>query len=236
MRKNSKQKGTAKPLILRAEENTLRNLDVNTNLARRIYDLDEAITLLATNMTNPDPIAPSFFLYRAHSALLASYRLLIGGQAVEAFPVIRMAVENTLYGFFLSKDTESAKRWLSRDESEKHKQWVRNSMSYGATRSLLSQTDIELSNATEQIYECCITYGAHPNPAGHLLSMTHKSTDRSHDFEAHYLTSNENLLALSMKTVAQAMVLTLRIFVLIYPLKARLLQLDRRANELSSNL
>ncbi len=64
--------------------------------------------------------APRMLIHRSHSAILATMRLAMSGQTVEAAAVLRVAIEQAWYALHIASDPAPptrAKIWWNRDDS-----------------------------------------------------------------------------------------------------------------------
>src|SRR5262245_42864400 len=61
---------------------------------RLMQEVDDCMHRAGSNMLNPQEMLTPVFLYRCHSAFRAACGLAMGGQVVEAFPIVRTCLEN----------------------------------------------------------------------------------------------------------------------------------------------
>jgi hypothetical protein len=84
------------------------------------------------------------FPIKAHSAFLAAVNLIMSTQAQEAFMVMRGALENSLYGYYIYKHPELAEVYLRRDENEQTNREVRKKFQNKTIIELLKTDDKHL--------------------------------------------------------------------------------------------
>jgi hypothetical protein len=76
-------------------------------------------------------------IHRSHGAILATMRLTMSGQAIEAMPVLRLAIEEAWYALHIAKDPAPPTRariWWNRDDSPQATQACREEFSAGNVR------------------------------------------------------------------------------------------------------
>jgi dsDNA-binding SOS-regulon protein len=134
----------------------------------------------------------------------------------EAYALLRLVLENTLYGYYFSKKPASREIWLNRHESEELKRKVREEFKIRNLLNVLKDSDPDLGKAIEILYERVIDYGAHPNERAltHNLKLT--SDEEKHEFLVIYLSNDSDSLRLALRTAAQTGTGTLAAFRLIY--------------------
>ena len=124
-------------------------------------------------------LAPRLLIFRSHSAILAATRLAMSGQAFEAQPVLRAAVEQVWYALHIAKDPAPptrAQTWWDRDNSPQAGKVCREEFTAGNVRRTHEGQDAKTAAAMRHLYEGTITFGAHPNERGIASSL---SIDRS---------------------------------------------------------
>lgn len=120
------------------------------------------------------PISEIFlpsFMGRCHAAYLSAVQLSMGGQVPEAYPLVRLCLENALYALFVQDDPtiggddipQRWKIWLDRDVDDAAERKCRNTFAYGKVRDHLVSRDAALGNCAHMLYQRTIKYGAHPN-------------------------------------------------------------------------
>lgn len=163
-------------------------------------------------------LLPSF-VGRSHSAYLSSIQLSTAGQVPEAYPAIRLCLENALYGLFIQDDPtiheeipERSKIWLDRGINDEATRMCRNTFAYGKVRDHLISRDNVLGEYAAALYERTITYGAHPNFYAHATTSDLAAEDGGNI--QHFL-PNTSACKLCIQTAVQAGMCSLRVFGLI---------------------
>ena len=162
-------------------------------------------------------LLPSF-MGRCHSAYLSSIQLSTAGQVPEAYPVIRLCLENALYGMFIQDDPtireeipERSKIWLDRGVSEEATKNCRRTFAYGNLRDHLISRDKALGECTSALYERTIVYGAHPNFYSHATTGDITETGG----RIQYLLPNTDACRLCIQTAVEVGICSLKIYGLI---------------------
>ena len=158
----------------------------------------------------------AFFLLRAHSSFLAGSRLSMSGQVPEGYACLRLALENALYGLYLTNKPESQETWFGRHDSEASKKAMREKFKVGTLFKTLREVNKTAADATEQLYERTIDYGAHPNERALMQILNIDKGEDRVEFKVAYLTEDTPALRLILKTTAQVGICTLDIFRLIF--------------------
>ena len=163
-------------------------------------------------------LLPSF-IGRSHSAYLSGILLSTAGQVPEAYPAIRLCLENALYGFFIQDDPtiheeipERSKIWLDRGKSDNATRMCRNTFTYGGVRDRLISRDNALGKHAAALYQRTITYGAHPNFYAHATTSDLVAEGEGN---IQYLLPNTDACKLCIQTAVETGLCSLRIYGLI---------------------
>jgi hypothetical protein len=114
-------------------------------------------------------------IHRSHGAILATMRLTMSGQAIEAMPVLRLAIEEAWYALHIAKDPAPPTRariWWNRDDSPQATQACREEFSAGNVRRTHEGLDPRTATSMKRLYDDTITYGGHPNSSAVALGST----------------------------------------------------------------
>jgi len=163
-------------------------------------------------------LIPSF-VGRSHSAYLSSILLSTAGQVPEAYPAIRLCLENALYGLFIQDDPtiheeipERSKIWLDRGKNEEATRMCRSTFTYGKVRDHLISRDNALGEHAVTLYQRTITYGAHPNFYAHATTSNLVAEGEGN---IQYLLPNTDACKLCIQTAVETGLCVLRIYGLI---------------------
>lgn len=176
---------------------------------------------------------PYLFILKAHSAFLSAVQLVMGTQAQEGYMVLRGALENALYGYYIFKHPELAKVYLQRDENDKTKKEMRDKFKNRTIIGLLKGDDKNLGNAVEKLYERVIDFGAHPNEKSLSSSLKKTDTKDAIKFEISYLTADPLVINLGLKTATQVGIACLKIAEKVLPERFKIVGLSERIQTVS---
>jgi len=141
--------------------------DIFTELSSRKFDSSDA----------KDEVMPHFIL-RSRAAYLAGVRLAISGQSVEAYPILRLCLEFSLYAYFIFVDKNSVEVdhdsekikvperfmiWLDRRKDAESKRLFLKTFTMGNLKGAISEVDKKLGDIVGNLYDNLIDFGAHPN-------------------------------------------------------------------------
>ncbi len=222
--------------IEQARNNTFATFANLKSQYNPLASIDKLFRDITNNLTNTKELVPSFFLMRSHSSFLCGVRLALSGQIPETYMVLRGAIENALYGLYVSRNPKSAEIWLNRHEDEKSKQRTRNLFSYSNVIQFLKSVDKRSYDATSQMYDRCIDLGAHPNERSVTSVMNMSKNDKELHYEVAYLVGNTPALHLAMKSTAQIGVCSLDIFQNVFRERFEILSGSIKLDELKKRL
>lgn len=159
------------------------------------------------------------FVGRSHCAYLSSIQLSTAGQAVEAYPAIRLCLENALYALFIQDDPtineeipERLKIWADRGANDEATKKCRRTFAYGHVRDHLISRDQTIGEEANALYERTIVYGAHPNFYAHATTSDPLKPEGGN---VQYLLPNTDASKLAIQTAVQVGMCSLRIFGLV---------------------
>jgi len=219
-----------------AEENSYATFVHERVYFKRLVDINDIFCSAVDYMENSKEWFALLFFLKAHSAFLASLRLAVAPQLPETFILLRGALENSLYGWYIFKNKKLAKIWLERHESDAHKKNVKNKFKIVTVLDSLDKDDSRLGRATKELYERCIDYGAHPNEKSLSAHLRQTKTVDAIQFDLHYLSNNLTVIKFGLKSSAQAGVLCLKILELIIPERFKITGLDVKLENASKGL
>src|SRR5882724_11866204 len=90
-------------------------------LLRRVHDAFKGVADVTEKDNDANRLPTRFLMVRAHSSWLAAVRLALSAQTVEAYPLLRVTIENAWYALHLARDPAPPARveiWLRRGESD----------------------------------------------------------------------------------------------------------------------
>lgn len=182
----------------------------------KLSEIDAIFRELNDCLNNTQDWFASFFVWRSQSALLGASHLGMAGQAPETYALLRLALENGLYGFYVARNPRSAETWLRRHDSDKAKRLVKNEFKIRDLFNALKARDDKEAMLAEQLYERCIDYGGHPNARALTQSLEQERQGTITSFKVIYLHDDPALIRACLKTAAQVGAVVLGIFRLVY--------------------
>jgi len=191
---------------------------------------------LNTDHRDPESINAVLFLLRAHSAYLASVSLGMSGQLCEAYAVMRLCIENALYGHYVHMNSDVMEVWLSRHESEDNMKKVRDVFTIKNVMGSFHDKDERMANAIQTLYERTIDMGGHPNERGLMQTLKIKKVEGNTEYTSDYLAGDGPPLDLCLKSVAQVGGGVLFIFRHIFPERFEQVDVNRTLEGLAQNL
>jgi hypothetical protein len=180
--------------------------------------------------------APRMLLLRSHSAILATMRLAMSGQAVEAQAVLRVAIEAAWYALHITRDPAPPTRahvWWGRGDTPEATQACRNEFTVGNVRTTHEGLDAATATAMQRVYEDTIAYGGHPNQGGVALGLRiDERGEETATIAVGFLHAGTVAALATLKAAVDVAVGLTKIVSLIYPERFRLAGLDEEVNRL----
>jgi hypothetical protein len=137
--------------------------------------IDAVFTKVKAAIDNSPNFLEPLFLFRSHSAFLASVRSATSGQIPETYPLLRSCLEYALYAHHIACDEKRGFAWVSRHENADAMKACRKEFMHSKVIGSLAEHQPHLHKFIEALYERTIDYGAHPNERG--LSTSTKIVD-----------------------------------------------------------
>jgi hypothetical protein len=216
-------------LISHAQENerisSLKMADVYS-LLQQIHAAFERLLDVTEKGGTLDLLPSRLLMARARGAWLAAVRLGMSGLTVEAYPLLRVVVENTWYALHMAKKPASIDIWIKRRESALATAQCQTEFSIRNVRTTHMEADAKNAGALQRVYERTIELGGHPNELAVLGSTERSETDEAYLFDVSVLSGNELFIMLALKIAVEAAVGALRAFHLIFPHRFELSGLD----------
>lgn len=208
-------------------------------LLRSVHAAFQQVATITEKEHDANLLPARFLMARTHAAWLAAVRMGLSAQTVEAYPVIRVVVENAWYALHIAKDPSPparAKIWLNRDVDHAAEARCATEFAIKNVRGTHGGLDPANEAACYAVYKRTIGLGGHPNERGVLTAMTRAETGDALMFGAVFLTNNPAIIALAVKTAAEAAVGALKTFHLIFPERFKIMGVDRDVENLVAGL
>jgi len=208
-------------------------------LLRNVHATFQQVATITEKEHSENLLPTRFLMARTHAAWLAAVRLGLSAQTVEAYPIVRLIVENAWYALHLAKDPSPparAKTWLNRDDDSDAETRCAAEFSIKNVRTTHAGLDPTAEAICHIVYKQTIGLGAHPNERGVLMAMTRTETGDALTFGAVFLATDPALIAAALKTAVEAAVGALKTFHLIFPERFKIMGVDRDVENLVDRL
>ncbi len=208
-------------------------------LLQRVHAVFQQVGTITEKEHHASLLPTRFLMARARAAWLAATRLGLGGQTVEAYPVVRVVIEASWYALHLAKDPNPPTRveiWLRRNDDAAAKARCKAEFTIANVWATHSALDPAAATVLQTLYDRTIELGGHPNERGVFAAMTRTDTDQDRTFGVVFLTDNPVLIAAALKTAIEAAVGALKTFRLIFPERFAIMGVDDDIEKLVGGL
>ena len=202
----------------------------------RLVGIDQAYRKCVEALNNSKDWFAGFFILQTHSNFLGACRLTWSGQVSESYALLRLALENALYGLYLAKNPMSRETWLRRQDDATSKKKVKDEFKIGTLLRLAVATDPAEGTIAKTLYERTIDHGAHPNELALMQALNMKKESTAVKFSVNYLQGNALPLQLALKTSAQVGVCCLSLFRRVIPERFAILGIEHDLVQLKRGL
>ncbi len=163
-------------------------------------------------------------------SIKSSLNLAYGGNVADCYSVMRIAIESSLYALAMTKDEESKKIWLDRDNSSEDKKRCKDFFKTGSLLRMLKSMDKVLGEEIEKFYELCIDSGAHPNQGSFMDRLyVEEKIDSDHPYLMQPgLTGDGEEIKDTIECLVYIGYLILRVFQKVFPERFELSGLDKK--------
>ena len=190
---------------------------------------------LFTNTPDSD-LLKMWFYFMSNSAWLGAVRLLMGGQPIDAQPLLRSALEYAAYALHIARNADLGSVWLERQNSEAARSAVRAAFNGRELRETIAKESAALSSAYEELYEGSIDFGAHPNEQALSARLRIGKGPAFTTSSVDLLTDNPILYRVAAKRAAQVGIACLSIFGRIFRAKFEIMSVDTKLDALKNGL
>ena len=195
------------------------------------------VELLEGDPGDPNLSAPRLLILRCNSAVLAGMRLAMSGQAVEARPVLRGAIESAWYALHIAKDPAPPKRaklWWDRHARPAAKQACKNEFKVETVRATHEALDAKTAQVMQQLYADSIDFGGHPYERGVASSLgLDKSKLDEVTVSVAVLQPGRLPAAAALKAAVDVTIGAAKTVEPIYPERFRVMGVDREVDQLA---
>ena len=152
---------------------------------------------------HPNDMFPAFLFLRVQSSFIASIRMILGGQSVEAHPIMRLMIEQAWYGLYIKLDPTPPNRrkiWTNRNDSDADKKKCKKEFTIANVRRAHGVVDPEASEELWNLYEHTIDYGAHPNQYSVFSNLNQDSTSEKLKYDVGMIAFDLPVTMMSIRT------------------------------------
>lgn len=183
------------------------------DMYKKVSDIDNTFKVIIDNLNNNPDFFIWYFLCRVHGSYRAAIRLALSGQVSETYPLLRVSLENALYGFYMAVYPKSQETWLRRHDDESYLGKVKDEFKISKLWPCLKLADPKTHDIAKILYKETIDWGGHPNEKSLSQQLIHSyRTDKTWKSQFTYLYEGELPHQLSVKRTAQVGVCCLKIF------------------------
>lgn len=152
---------------------------------------------------------------RSCGCFLGAVRLSCSGQLAETWVLLRACIENSLYGFYISRNPKRATIWIDRHKDEASKKKCKDTFKVGSIWAELKTGSATTAKEAKQLYDKAIDWGAHPNERSVFPNIVPKQDGSG--LSLRLITSDPTFIRVGVIYTIKASLLTFRIFALVFP-------------------
>jgi hypothetical protein len=224
--------------LKQAEENTFAS---SFNLGpefSRLADIHALWVEVAASFSvaPDDDLLAIWFLHQSNSAWLAALRIGMGGQVIDAQPLLRSCIEYAAYALHFTCNPPLKQVWLNRHDNEHSRKKSRAEFGPAKVKDSLRLTSSEIAARFELLYETTIDFGGHPNERGLSARLNIVHEDGAKVTWVTRLTDNMNDYLFLSRTAARAGVHALEVFERVFETRFRIASFDARLKQLQRGL
>jgi hypothetical protein len=171
-------------------------------------------------LTSPVPkdaqtlLAATLFA-RAFVCFFGATRLSLGGQATEAYVLLRACLENSLYAFYVTTSPQLPTVWEERENSDATRKKCKEVFKVINIWKALENKAPRIAREAKKQYEWCIAEGAHPNVDS--VSPNLQAADDGSCITLQALNSNTTFLRSTILMILRTVDIVFKIHALIFP-------------------
>jgi hypothetical protein len=217
-----------------AQANSFATFEQLADEFKRVREINDLFSSTLKLLEKTDHPFEVLFFFKAHSAFMGAVRLEVATQVPETFAVLKVALESSLYGLFIYKDSnypELAEIWLKRHDSPEAIRNVKKKFQIGNMWPVLNNLDPKLHEKVKYLYSRAIDYGAHPNERSLISALKQTSKGESIQLDFQYLTKDTTFIGLGLKSSAQVGLLCLKMLELIFQKRFEIAGLSEKLKE-----
>jgi hypothetical protein len=200
-------------------------------IMRRVND---CYVRAGNDLVDPRPMMTGPMFHRSQYAYKTAVGMTLAGQVVESFVIGRSCLEYAGYALAIFDNPELEDVFLKRHFDESSKKQQRGKFQIGELTKVISKYDEKLSDIFNEVYQCSIDFGGHPNPHAVLSAFNEvESSNGTRRYETLALNMDEKALKLAMKSTFDVGLAALIIFGYIFRSKFEHLGLSAEIESLA---
>lgn len=158
-----------------------------------------------------------FFYLRTQAAFAGASKLALSAQIPEMYMLLRGAIENAMYAFYVWKKPSAKDIWLGRDYSPAAKATAKGEFKVSKIYDAISSVDTALKDEVNFLYNQTIDSGAHPNVKTFIDHAVQKNQNGALVVAVTTLNPGEATLKKAMADVDATGQLVFKLFSAMYP-------------------
>lgn len=156
-----------------------------------------------------------YFFMQAHSSFLSAVSIGMSAHGPGTYTLLRAALENAMYAFFVHNHQKRKRIWLDRNRDEEATKKVRNTFTIGEIKKEIRLANSSLGDRVAALYDVTIDEGAHPNVNAYLANSLQTNDEGELRLAVTYL--NPNNLPIVLEHLVEVGEIVLSIFREIFP-------------------
>lgn len=177
-----------------------------------------------------------WFLHQANSAWLAAIRVGLGGQTIDAQPLLRSCLEYAAYALHFTRHPSLKETWIRRHDDGPSKEMARASFSARKVAATVRQENQRMADRYERLYDAAIDFGGHPNERALSARLNLKHEDGASVSSVTRLTDDPKQYLFLARSAARTGVLALELFSHVFETRFRIASFDVKLKQLQQGL
>jgi len=209
-------------------------------LVQLVIDYDRRLTCRVGDLFHehkPELRESALLFMRMFSSFRAAVRLLFAGQLWEGHVLLRNIIECAVYAWACGRDTELARVWANRENSDEARRECKHAFRWIALRARLAAEGTDFAARIHREYESLIESGAHPNRPGIELGVEVEDLGANKRLiQSIFLHGEASAIQMGLLDVLRAMDLGYELLRRSWVERIRLLGIDREVDDIRRRL
>lgn len=169
-----------------------------------LRQVDHLFSRIVQNLIEPQNPMVALLLLRTHSAFRGASLVAMTGMPTEAYPLLRVVLEQAGYALLMHGNPGHDEAWLRRHDGPAEKRIVRRVFTPTEIKDLLGKVDKGLQKVFNELYEYAIDFGAHPNERSLTSNLSLSHAGRTKSYKVQYLHGNTIWVRSAIRNTARA--------------------------------